>query len=244
MKRLWLIQAAGNALLFWCAFNWLGLRDARASQLAETAVFGLLILILWLWLQDGTFAYCADRSLGLWGAFRRGGKTLAVFSAVVIVFALIFWLLGMLQGPLTTAGERTASWLTFHLRKPIKPITWVKTYLAMLWVVRWIVLPIAVLPIVAGAARNGARGMWRKSSKVFGLQYLAALLIGFYLPSVLMSWVPKLTDTTAQVLSFAVRFGLAYVLIISAWLAVAFFSAYERAKRPDDLPAHVASVES
>src|SRR5579864_7986252 len=110
MKRLWLIQAVGNALLFWCAFAWLGLRDSRTSQLIETAVFGMLILLPWLWLQDGTLVYCGDRSQGLWPAFRRSAKTLAIFSAVVIVFVLLVWALGKLEGPIATAGQRTASW--------------------------------------------------------------------------------------------------------------------------------------
>jgi hypothetical protein len=221
MKRLWLIQAVGNLLLFWCAFTWLGLRDSKTTQLVETALFGLLIAIPWLWLQDGTFAYCGDPSQGLWTAFRKGARTLAIFTGVVIVFALLFWGLGKLEGPLTTAGQRTASWLTFHLRKPIKPDTWVKVYLALLWSVRWIVLPVLVLPAAAGAAINGARGMWRRPRVVFCLQYLGALLLGIYLPTVLMHWHPKLTETTAQVISFALRFGLAYILIITAWLLVA-----------------------
>src|SRR5579859_1826488 len=142
MKRLWLIQAIGNAFLFWCAFTWLGLRDSKTSQLIETAVLGLLIAIPWLWLQDGTFVYCADRSQRLWPAFRRGAKTLAVFSAVVIAFVLIVWALGKLEAPLTTAGQRTASWLTFHLRKPVKPASWARGYVAVLWGVRWILLPV------------------------------------------------------------------------------------------------------
>ena len=49
MRRLWLIQAAGNALLFWCGFTWLGIRDSKTWKLMETAVFGLLILAPWLW---------------------------------------------------------------------------------------------------------------------------------------------------------------------------------------------------
>jgi hypothetical protein len=225
MKRLWLIQAAGNALLFWCAFTWLGIRDSRTSQLAETAVFGILILVPWLWLQDGTMVYCGDRSQGLWGAFRKSAKTLALFAAVVIAFIVLFWALGRLEGPLTTAGQRTASWLTFHLRKPIKPATWEKSYLAVLWSVRWIVLPALMLPIAAGAACQGARGMWRRGTRVFWLEYLIALAVGLYVPTLLMTWTPKLIGTTAQVLSFVARFGLAYSLIISGWLALAFFSA-------------------
>ena len=228
MKRLWLIQAAGNALLFWCAFAWLGIRDSRDWQLAETAVLGLLILASWLWLQDGTFVYCGDRSQGLWTAFRKSLKTLAIFSAVVIVFVVLCWALGKLDEPLTKAGERTASWLTFHLRKPIKPATWVRSYLAVLWGVRWIVLPALVLPVAAGAACNGLRGMGRRGRKVFWLEYLIALIAGLYVPSVLMGWVPKLTGTATQVISFGLRFGFAYVLVITAWLAMTFFSAEDR----------------
>lgn len=228
MRRLWLLQAAGNALLFWCAFTWLGIRDSKSWQLMETAVFGWLILVPWLWLQDGTFVYCGDRSQDLWTAFRKSLRTLAIFSAVVVVFVALCWVLGKLDAPLTKAGERTASWLTFHLRKPVKPATWVRSYLAVLWGVRWIVLPALVLPVAAGTARNGVRGMWRRGSKVFWLEYLMALGVGFYVPSVLMGWVPKLTGTTAQLTSFVFRFGFAYVLIVTAWLATAFFSAEDR----------------
>jgi hypothetical protein len=100
----------------------------------------------------------------------------------------------------------------------------VSSYLAILWGLRWIVLPALMLPIAAGAARFGVRGMWRKAKRVFWLVYLAALLVGFYLPSVLMGWVPKFGGTTPQVLSFTLRFGFAYILIVTAWLAAAFFA--------------------
>ena len=225
MKRLWLIQAAGNALLFWCAFTWLGIHDSNTWQLVETAVVGLLILLPWLWLQVGALAYCGDRSRGLWPAFRGSLKTLALFSAIAMAFVLLAWALGKLDGPLAQAGQRTASWLTFHLRKPIKPTTWARAFQAALWGVRWILLPVLVLPIAAGAARNGARGMWRAGRKVFWLQYLMALLAGFYLPVLLLHWVPKLDGTTAQVLSFTLRLVIAYALMVTAWLAMTFFSA-------------------
>ena len=225
MKRLWLIQAVGNALLFWCAFTWLGIRDSKTLQLVETALLGLVILVPWLWLQDGTMAFCSDRSQGLWGGFRRGAKTLAIFSAVVILFGLLFWALGKLEAPLMTAGERTASWLTFHLRKPFKPASWSRGYLALLWAVKWIVLPVVMLPVAAGAASEGVRGLKRGPSKVFCVQYLVALAVGYYLPGWLMHWVPNVESTGAQVMSFAVRFSIAYVLMVSTWLSLAFFSA-------------------
>jgi len=231
MRRLWLLQAIGNALLFWCAFVWLGIRDSKALQLTETAVLGLLILVPWLWLQNGTLAYCGDRSQGLWPAFRKSLRTLVLFTVITVVFVVLFWALGKLEAPLAKAGQQTASWLTFHLRKPIKPVTWARSYLAILWGVRWILLPVLALPIAAGAALHGARGMWRRASSIFWLEYLIALGIGFYVPSVLMGWVPKLSGTTAQVLSLVLRFGVAYALVITTWIAVAFFSS-ETKSRP------------
>jgi hypothetical protein len=50
------------------------------------------------------------------------------------------------------------------------------------------------------------------------------LVLGFYLPVVLVGWVPKLTGTAPQVLSFVLRMGVAYGLVITAWLATAFFA--------------------
>src|SRR5262249_33457164 len=151
-----------------------------------------------------TLVYCGDRSQGLWPAFRRSLRTLALFSMIVIVCGILIWALGLLEGPLSEAGQRTASWLTFHLRKPGKPATWSAWYLAALWAVRWIIVPPVVLPVAGGVALNGTRGVGRKGSRVFWLQYLVALLLGVYIPGLLIHWVPKLTETTAQVLSFAV----------------------------------------
>jgi hypothetical protein len=64
-----------------------------------------------------------------------------------------------------------------------------------------------------------------RANKVFCVEYLLALVVGFYIPGLLIHWVPNLDGTTAQVMSFAMRFGIAYVLMISMWIAIAFFSA-------------------
>ena len=51
------------------------------------------------------------------------------------------------------------------------------------------------------------------AQSVSGCNTTLALVIGFYIPSVLMHWVPRLTGTATQVLSFGLRFGTAYILI-------------------------------
>jgi hypothetical protein len=217
MKRLWLMQLIGNALVLWLGFMWLGIGDSRAGQLAETVSFGLLIAAPWLWLQNATFAYFADREAGIAAAFRKGLRTLGTFAGIVIVFVLVVWALGLLAGPLARAGQSTASWLTFHLRKPVKPVWFVRGYLALLWGVRWIVVPVIFLPLLAGYRKLAGRVFW--------LEYLIALVLGFWVPSLLMSWVPHLTGSVAQVTSFVLRFGVAYLLMLTSWIAISFFSA-------------------
>lgn len=217
MKRLWLMQLTGNALAFWFGFMWLGIGDSRATQLARTVIYGLLIIVPWLWLQNATFAYFGDRKAGVAAAFRKGLRTLARFAGIVIAFVLIVWALGLLAGPLSRAGQATASWLTFHLRKPVKPVWFVRGYLAVLWGLRWIVVPVLFLPLLAG---------YRKlPDRVFWIEYLIALALGFWAPSMLVSWVPHLTGSAAQVMSFLLRFGLAYLLMITSWIAIGFFTA-------------------
>jgi hypothetical protein len=217
MKRLWLMQLIGNALVLWLGFMWLGIGDSGAGQLAETVSFGLLIAAPWLWLQNATFAYFADREAGIAAAFRKGLRTLAAFAGIVIAFVVVVWALGLLAGPLARGGQATASWLTFHLRKPAKPAWFVRGYLALLWGVRWIVVPVIFLPLLAGYRKLAGRVFW--------LEYLIALVLGFWVPSLLMSWVPHLTGSVTQVMSFMLRFGVAYLLMITSWIAVSFFSA-------------------
>jgi hypothetical protein len=217
MKRFWLMQLIGNALALWFGFMWLGIGDSRAGQLAEMVIFGLLIFVPWLWLQNAMFAYFADREAGIASAFGKGLRTLAKFAGIVVVFVLVVWALGLLAGPLGRAGQATASWLTFHIRKPVKPVWFVRGYLALLWGARWIVVPVIFLPLFAGYRKLAGRVFW--------LEYLIALVLGFWVPGLLISWVPHLAGSVAQVLSFLLRFGLAYLLMVTSWIAIGFFSA-------------------
>ena len=177
MKRLWLIQAVGNALLFWCAFTWLGIRDSKTWQLVETAAARAAdpssVVVAAGWHMSPIartgrrvcgppFAEAPEDARDLLG---RGDRFRAALLGA-----------GKLEGPLTTAGQRTASWLTFHLRKPIKP----QPGRGAIW--RCFGACDGLCCPADPAGRGGSRKEWspwhvaNRSRRVFWLEYLLALL--------------------------------------------------------------------
>ena len=231
LKRLWLIQAGANLTLVALIYLWLGIRDARLSQLLATAILGALIAFIALWLHASAFAYFAGgQPPVLTPVFRETIRRLAPFAVLVVLFLLVWWALNSLQAPLHRAAQWTASTLTFRSRKPVRPATVGAIFSWLLWLVQWVTVPILALPIAAAVAKSGWIGFkpgafQRSRDWRFWFAYLIAIAGGFYLPYRLVHYAPALHGTAAELLSFVVRFGLAYFLVITGWLALAFFSS-------------------
>ena len=70
---------------------------------------------------------------------------------------------------------------------------------------RWMVLPVALLPMASGIAARGWRGFgeftlargWR-----YWLEVPLLLVAGLLLPFVLLGWVPAVSGFTLEVVSF------------------------------------------
>lgn len=211
MKRVWALHVTANALLLWLVWIWLGIRDARAWQIAITAVLGLAIVAGALWLHGTTWNWAATREWKLL-PLRR----LAVFALVLAVFLLISWGLGKL--PLDRAAVWIGSLLTIQSRKPVNPAMIGRVLYWLRWFVQWVIVPVLLLPIAGGDRRQSLRPR-------FWLEYCAVLIAGFLVPGWLLHWAPKFGNTSAEVASFIVRFGVAYGLAIAGWIALAFFSS-------------------
>lgn len=215
MKRLWLIHLGANAVLLWLLWEWLGIRDARAWQLILTAVTGLLLASAAIFLHAGTFHWIATKE------FRPHRRGIVKFSAVLGIFVLICWLLSL--PPWYRAAVWTASYLTFHSRKPVNPVLIGRAIEGLRCFIQWVLVPILLLPIVTHGFR---RPSWQQSLKPrFWLEYIAVAVVCFYVPNRLIHWVPALDATAAQVASFIARFGLAYCAAVAGWLALVFFSS-------------------
>ncbi len=242
-RRLWLLEAGANLMLLALVYLWLGIRDARVSQLLATAILGVLIAFIALWLRASAFAYfAAGQPPALTPVFRETLCRVAPFAVLVIVFLFVWWALNSIQAPLHRAAQWTASALTFRSRKPIRPATVAVVFSWLLWLVEWVIVPILTLPIAAAVANRGWSGLKggdarRSRNWRFWFEYLIVIAGGFCLPYRLIHYAPTLHNTAAEILSFFVRFGLAYFLLITGLLALAFLSSGGRPRSTQPVTA-------
>lgn len=186
MKKMWLIQFVANALIAIAFYEWLGVRDSRASQLILSLVLGLAIVAGTVFLHSRTFHIGPVH-----------------FGVILLIFLLVCW--GLNELPLDQWGLWIASSLTFSSRKPVKPDTVVGVLKYLILFLQWILVPLLLL---------------HEKSPKFWLQFTAIVILGFFLPSLLIHWTPKLTGTALQVTSFVLRFGIAYCLVTTAFTAI------------------------
>jgi hypothetical protein len=126
VKKIWLLQFVANALIALAFYEWLGVRDSRASQLILSFLLGLAIIAGTVFLHSGTFHIKPLR-----------------FAVILGIFLLVCW--GLSALPLDTWGLWIASTLTFRLRKPVKPGTAVNVLQYLISFVQWVVVPLLLL---------------------------------------------------------------------------------------------------
>jgi hypothetical protein len=228
-RKLVLLQVAGNALLLWLGYEWLSVAESTRLRLAVSALDALAILALVCWLHGATFAY-----------FRTVPKTNEAFrlalrhlAALVMAAILVLALYGLVNWASNAAGQpafRLASWLTLHLHKPVKPVTVARVFQALFWVLRWVVLPVVLLPAFSDVAARGVRGfgaVMRRSPLRYWIAVPLLLLAGVEVPLVLLRWVPPFESFALQFASFGLRALVAYALFVAAAMRLAVVSAPE-----------------
>ena len=94
-----------------------------------------------------------------------------------------------------------------------------RIFFGAFWVVRWVVLPVALLPMASGIAARGWRGFgeigWRSGWR-YWVEVPLLLVTGLLLPFVVLGWVPAVNGFTMEMVSFAVRIVGAYVMFVGA----------------------------
>ena len=219
MKRLLILQLAGNAVLLWLAYVWLGVGESSIPRLLWSAILALAILAAFCWLHGDTLAW-----------FRGGriGQRVVVFLLAAIAVIVLYGLLSRFADTTAQWGFQLASYLTLKFRKPVKPATIQRIFSVGWWLVRWVLLPLVLLPIASGMATRGRPEWGWKGRGWLLVPFL--LLAGLWLPFVLLGWVPRVGGFWLQMVSFAIRFGLAYLLFVGAAVALA---AVTSRGRPD-----------
>jgi hypothetical protein len=224
-RNLILLHLGANALLLWLAYQWLSVDESSTAKLIWSGVYALVILSLACWLAGGTIVY-----FRLPGAPRIRDAFRAVLphvATLVLLTLLTLALYGLVAQWAAACGQppfRAASWLTMKLRKPVKPATIASVYHAGFWLVRWVILPVLLLPLFAGIASKGWRG-WREVLVRKSWRNCVAipvlLLAGLWLPRVLLNWSPHSGAFAVEMASFVLRAAVAYLLFVASMILLA-----------------------
>ena len=226
MIRLFAIHAVGNALVLGLAYYWLGIGESSAGALAWSAALAVVILSMACCLHGGTLVFFrADQPRSLSAAFRTVLRHMAPLLAAVILIAAMYWLLAQWAAYSATPALRIASWCTLKLRKPIKPATVLRAFDLVLALVRWMAIPVFVLPMFSGIAARGWRGAAEfgldRRSRFYWAAVPVLLVCALGIPWQLVGWVPRVPNFTLEMLSFMVRAAAAYLLFIAGWMFLA-----------------------
>src|ERR1035441_2204715 len=226
VMRLFAIHVAGNAVVLGVAYYWLGIVESRAAALAWSAVLALIILCLACCLHGGTLVFFrAGESRSLSVAFRTTLRHMGPVLAAVVLVAAVYWLLAQWAAYSSTPALHIASWCTLKLRTPIKPATVLRVFSFVLALVRWMVIPVFVLPMFSGIAARGWRGFGGfgrlRRRRLYWIAAPLLLLCALALPWHLIGWVPHVGSFTMEMVSFAGRVVISYLLFIGAWIFLA-----------------------
>ena len=250
VAKLWLLNLVGNAALWAGIYCFVVLPDARRWQVAGSALLALAIIFWGFWLRAGSFAYfrVADfRDAGcVWRAYRHGLRNILPLALLAVPLTALEWLLySCLQyapqfgvwfwqkAPVLRLGSpRTI----FHLAAWLVWI--VMAVLGALW------LPVAITVAAAGLkTASMVRSCRLLKRPSYWLWWCALAFVGGYLPYKLVWWIPKLDTLRGQAWSAGLRFALAFLLLISAWIAL-WLVIGDRLSEIDPLALETAHVKN
>jgi hypothetical protein len=221
----------GNALLLWLGYYWLGVGESTMGRLLWSGLLAILILCSALWLHGSAFAYFrfGDQST-IRPAVRAAIVHLAPLFVLAVVTLVVYAALAWWRDYSTQPALKIASWLTLKVRKPVKPATIQAGFNGVLWIVRWAIIPVLILPFASAVAAKGWHGFRGESRDVrsrwlYWVEVVALCVIGLWLPLKMITWVPGFHSFGIQMASFVVRLLLAYLIFTASLLLLEFVTS-------------------
>lgn len=217
-RKLLLLHVTANALLMWLAYEWLGVDESTTGKLLLSAVDALAILTLVCWLYGTTLVWFRSDEPRLNASFRTALRHLGGLLILAVAALAIYGLTAKGAGAISGAAIKTASWLTWTIRRPVKPASITTIFQAAFWLLRWVALPLLLVPLASAIANEG-RVRWRLRRYHLLIPLLA--LVGLWLPLVIVNWKPAVTGFGMEAASFALRAAFAYALFLGSMLGMA-----------------------
>jgi hypothetical protein len=233
--RLWLIQLLANPALFGLIMVWLLIPESNIWYVILNVLLGLFILTALVVVHAGTLNCFYDRhrdeKVLLGSEFRRALRNILPFLICFVVFCLLWGLVDRLDVYGYAMPNYIRSELSASSRQHVSLQLLVRIYSALIFSVRWILLPGLLLPFAMSVANHGFRGFARKGlrawkSAVGSVSYwlilTVAALVGVYAAGELANWTSDFTTSTYrhEMASMSVRFFFSYLLALYGWMLV------------------------
>ena len=222
-----------NAAVLAAAYFWLLIPDARGWQVAGSALLAVIVVVLVLWLRAGTLAYFRiaefRRDGAVWRAYRSRLAPRAGACPVGRWCSLVFaWLVLSLRPYV----PQFAVWIRQKMGGGPSPRNIMADANWLLLLLVGIVMPGLWLPIATTVSAVGfepehivrSRRVWKRP--LYWLWFCLLLGFGIYLPYKLVWWIPDLQTIRQQAWSMGLRFLLAYLIGVTAFLAVVWMTAW------------------
>jgi hypothetical protein len=226
-KHLWMLHAVLNALLIVAFFYWTRIPEENGLQFALTVVSGLLIAFVTVWLHSTTFDNFLSAERSLKESLRNSVARVPAFLVWAAVFGLGLWLIGKLWGYDHQAGGWIRHLLPGFVRSVVTPRAAFSTISWLVWLLFYVFWPVLFLPVGACVAVKNFRGFFAAAAfrplrqLRYWIVYFVCFLIGAYVPYRLVWMTPTKPSTlNVQTWSMAARFGVGYLLIVTAWLVL------------------------
>jgi hypothetical protein len=225
-----MVHLAANAALLWLGYYWLGVGETRISTLAWSACVAVLLISLTACVYGAPLVFFQGKDYARAPmAWRTALRNLLPLVIAMIGIATIYGLLARWAGYSIRPAFQIASFLTLKLRIAVLPASVARVFNVVLFVVRWGVVPVLVLPMAAAVASQGWTGFRAIGSLVrrwlYWIEVPVLLLCTIWLPLKLLAWVPRLNSFGTETVSFVLRAFVAYLLFGAAWLALAFVTS-------------------
>ena len=229
--KLWLLNFVANAALLVAAYFWLLIPEARGWQVAGSALLAVVVVVLVLWLRAGTLAWfriAEFRKQGtVWRAYRHAIRHVPALGIWVLVFVAVAWMLWSLHGYV----PQFAVWIRQKLGDGPSPRNIMNDLNWLLLLLVGFVMPALWVPIATTVSAVGfqpehivrSRRAWKRP--LYWLYFCLLLGVGIYVPYKLVWWIPDLQTFRQQSWSMGLRFLLAYVIGITAFMAVVWMTA-------------------
>src|SRR5208283_3762599 len=225
--RLWLLNFVGNAAALAAWYFWLLVPDTHGWQVAASVLAALCIIVLVVWLRAGTFAYfrlAEFRDTGaVWRAFRHSRRHIVALALWAVVLAVLMWFLFWLRRYPPQFGvwlwQKLPESLRFASPRHLTQYAdWLLLFLMLAAVAKW--LPIATTIAVSGFGRQALRS-WRVLKRpLYWVRFCGIIVAGVYIPYKLIWWIDYKADLRRQAWSMGLRFLAAYVIVVTALIAL------------------------